>query len=54
MQAYSPYITWEISHFNKLRLQFTHTDRDELRSNDGVFLQWTWILGAHAHGFSNR
>jgi hypothetical protein len=53
-QAYSPYLTLEISHFHKLRLQYTHTDRDELRSNDAIFLQWTWILGAHAHGFSSR
>ena len=26
--AYSPYITWAISHWNQLRLQYTHTDHN--------------------------
>ncbi len=26
--AYSPYITWALSHWNQLRLQYTHTDHN--------------------------
>jgi len=55
--AYSPYITWALSHWNQLRLQYTHTDNNAatgLRSNDAVYLQWTWIIGSHAHGWQAR
>ena len=27
--AYSPYITWALSHWNQLRLQYTHTDHND-------------------------
>jgi hypothetical protein len=55
--AYSPYITWALSHWNQLRLQYTHTDHNAesaLKSNDAIYLQWAWIIGAHAHGWQQR
>jgi hypothetical protein len=55
--SYSPYITWAVSHWNQLRLQYTHTDNNTvtgLQSNDAVYLQWTWIIGSHAHGWQER
>ena len=55
--AYSPYITWALSHWNQLRLQYTHTDHNAvsgLRSDDAVYLQWAWIIGSHAHGWQQR
>ena len=55
--AYSPYITWALSHWNQLRLQYTHTDHNAvsgLKDDDAVYLQWAWIIGAHAHGWQQR
>ena len=55
--AYSPYITWAISHWNQLRLQYTHTENNPatgLQPNDAVYLQWAWIIGSHAHGWQER
>ncbi len=55
--AYSPYITWYLSHWNQLRLQYTHTQNDVatgLKPNDAVYLQWAWIIGSHAHGWQQR
>jgi predicted esterase YcpF (UPF0227 family) len=55
--AYSPYITWAISHWNQLRLQYTHTDHNALSGlhpDDAIYLQWTWIIGAHSHGWQQR
>ena len=55
--AYSPYITWALSHWNQLRLQYTHTDHNAisgLRPDDAIYLQWAWIIGAHAHGWQQR
>ncbi len=46
--AYSPYITWALSHWNQLRLQYTHTDHNAasgLRPDDAIYLQWAWIIG---------
>ena len=56
--GYSPYVTWNLSEFNRLRLQFTHAD-DRVREDKGdrgnqVFLQWTTVIGAHTHGFLSR
>jgi len=56
--GYSPFITWNMSEFNRLRFQFTHAD-DRVREdkNDGgnqVFLQWTTVIGPHTHGFLGR
>ena len=58
--AYSPYITWALSHWNQLRLQYTYTDhkwlrpKPGLRPDDAVYLQWAWIIGSHAHGWQQR
>jgi hypothetical protein len=55
--AYSPYITWALSHWNQLRLQYTHTDHNTvsgLHPDDAIYLQWAWIIGSHAHGWQQR
>jgi hypothetical protein len=56
--SYSPYITWNMSEFNRLRLQFTHMDdrvrEDKAERGNQVFLQWTTVIGAHTHGFRGR
>lgn len=55
--AYSPYLTWSLSHWNQLRLQYTHTFNNAatgLRSDDALYLQWAWIIGSHAHGWQER
>lgn len=55
--SYSPYLTWAISHWNQLRLQYTHTQPNAATGNepnDAIYLQWTWIIGAHSHGWNQR
>ncbi len=55
--ACSPYLTWAISHWNQLRLQYTHTDHNAasgLPPDDAIYLQWAWIIGSHAHGWQQR
>jgi hypothetical protein len=55
--AYSPYITWALSHWNQLRLQYTHSTYSgpsSPPSGDAVYLQWTWIIGSHSHGWQAR
>jgi uncharacterized coiled-coil protein SlyX len=58
--AYSPYITWALSHWNQLRLQYTYTDHNAeseeagLRPDHAVYLQWAWIIGSHSHGWQQR
>jgi len=55
--AYSPYITWAPSHWSQLRLQYTHTEHNPisgLKSDDAIYLQWAWIIGAHTHGWQAR
>ena len=58
--AYSPYITWALSHGNQLRLQYTYTDHNAafeatgLRPDHGIYLQWAWIIGSHSHGWQQR
>jgi hypothetical protein len=55
--AYSAWITWAISHWNQLRLQYTHTTHNALsglRDDDAIYLQWAWIIGSHAHGWQER
>jgi hypothetical protein len=56
--GYSPYLTWNMSEFNRLRFQFTHAD-DRVRVDKGergnqFFVQWTTVIGAHTHGFLSR
>ncbi len=55
--AYSPFITFALSHWNLLRLQYTHTQPNAATGNqpsDAVYLQWTWIIGSHSHGWTQR
>jgi hypothetical protein len=55
--AYSPYITYALSHWNQVRLQYTHTDHNAvsgLSPDDAIYLQWAWIIGSHAHGWQQR
>ena len=55
--AQSLYLTYALSHWNQLRLQYTHTDHNAvsgLKSDDAVYLQWAWIIGAHSHGWTQR
>ena len=55
--AYSPFVTYALSHWNQLRLQYTRTDHNAisgLKPDDAIYLQWTWIIGAHSHGWTQR
>ena len=55
--AYSANVTWALSHWNQLRLQYTHTDHNAisgLSADDAVYLQWNWIIGSHSHGWQQR
>jgi hypothetical protein len=55
--AYSPYLTFALSHWNQLRLQYTHTEHSSIspyKSDDAIYLQWAWIIGAHSHGWQQR
>ncbi len=49
--AFSPYITFWQSEFANFRLQYTHTDPADSasRSNDELFLQANFLIGAHKH-----
>jgi hypothetical protein len=57
-QGYSPFVTWNLSEFNRLRFQYSYLDdkvRDEkTERGHQFFLQWTTVLGSHTHGFRNR
>ncbi len=55
--AYSTFITFALSHWDQLRLQYTYTDHNSvsgLRPDSAVYLQWSWIIGAHSHGWQQR
>jgi hypothetical protein len=56
--GYSPFLTWNPSEFNRLRLQYTYLDdrvrEDRTERGHQFFVQWTGILGAHTHGFRTR
>ncbi|MEI9863252.1 MAG: hypothetical protein WDN00_01560 [Limisphaerales bacterium] len=55
--AYSPYVTLALSHWNELRLQYTHTSPSAAtgqQTSDAVYLQWTWIIGSHSHGWQQH
>ena len=59
--AYSPYITWALSHWNQTAPP-VHPHRPQrrinaafgLRPDHAVYLQWTWIIGSHSHGWQQR
>ena len=54
----SSWVTWRISHFNWLRLQYRFNDLE--RHGDGfagedfseVLVQWIFVFGSHSHGFN--
>jgi hypothetical protein len=56
--SYSPFVTWNPSEFNRLRLQYSYFDdnvrEEKTERGNQFFLQWTTVLGAHSHGFRNR
>ena len=57
-KGYSPFLTWNLSEFNRLRFQYSFLD-DKVREEKAdrghqFFLQWTTVAGAHAHGFRGR
>jgi hypothetical protein len=56
--SYSPFLTWNLSEFNRLRLQYSYLDdkvrEDKSERGHQFFLQWTTVLGSHTHGFRNR
>ncbi|HXG50541.1 MAG TPA: hypothetical protein VNN77_03930 [candidate division Zixibacteria bacterium] len=56
--GFSPFVTWNLSEFNRLRFQYTFLD-DKVREDPAerghqFFLQWTTLLGSHTHGFRAR
>jgi hypothetical protein len=57
-KAYSPYLTFWPSDFQRLRLQYTYRDQPGIPQvpayANQVFLQWTIVLGSHAHSFRDR
>jgi hypothetical protein len=57
-KGYSPFLTWNLSEFNRLRFQYSYLDdkvREEKTERGNQFLlQWTTILGSHTHGFRTR
>ena len=55
--AYSPFFTFALSHWNQLRLQYTHTAPNAATGepiSDAVYLQWCWIIGSHSHGWQQH
>lgn len=44
----SPALTWYPSEFSKLRLQYNLDDRQDIGTDHSVWLQFEFILGAHA------
>lgn len=51
--AYSPYLTIWASEFQRFRLQYTRLEEPGAHDNQ-FFLQWTVVLGSHAHTFRDR
>ena len=44
----SPNLTWYPSEFSKIRLQYNYDDRDGIGVDHSVWLQFEFLLGAHA------
>ena len=56
-RAYSAFVTWALSHWNQLRLEYTHTEHEPLsglKNDNAIYLQWCWIIGSHSHGWQQR
>ena len=56
--SYSPFVTWNLSEFNRLRFQYSYLGNnyqaDKAERGNQLFLQWTTVIGAHTHGFLGR
>ena len=56
--SYSPYVTWNLSEFNRLRFQYSYLSNnfnaDKALNGNQFFVQWTTVIGAHTHGFRDR
>jgi hypothetical protein len=56
--GYSPFLTWNLSEFNRLRFQYSFLDdkvrEDKAERGHQFFLQWTTVIGSHTHGFRTR
>jgi hypothetical protein len=44
----SPNFTWYPTEFSKLRLQYNYDNRQTLRAEHSLWLQFEFIMGAHA------
>ena len=56
--SYSPYLTWYLSEFHRLRFQYSYLSNnfsaDKAERGNQFFLQWTVALGKDTHGFRTR
>jgi hypothetical protein len=56
--SYSPYVTWNLSEFNRLRFQYSYLKNnfsaDKAEKGNQFFVQWTTAIGSHTHGFLTR
>jgi hypothetical protein len=55
--AYSANMTWALSHWDQLRLQYTYTGHNAasgLKPDNAIYMQWAWIIGSHSHGWQQR
>ncbi|HEV7404941.1 MAG TPA: hypothetical protein VGO11_18505, partial [Chthoniobacteraceae bacterium] len=57
VRTYSAYVNYHLSEFNRLRLEVSYIQGDQLvaansRDDWQAFLQWTITLGPHKHPFS--
>lgn len=51
-RAVSPYLTWTLTEFNRVRLQWEYRTLASRAHENRAFLQWTLVLGPHgAHQF---
>lgn len=51
-RAVSPYVTWNLTEFNRVRLQYQYRTLASRAHENRAFLQWTLVLGPHgAHQF---
>jgi hypothetical protein len=51
--SYSPYLTIWASEFQRIRFQYTYFTAPQDHESQ-FFLQWSAVLGSHAHGFIDR
>ena len=56
--GYSPFLTWQISEFNRLRFQYSYLNNnfraDKAENGNQFFVQWTTVIGVDTHGFRVR